>query len=75
MRGVRRKLKASEERTLRIDAANCRALAATISDAQARRKLEAIAADYESQASALEALEVPRLAVDEGSTVQCREGQ
>ncbi|MDB5362180.1 MAG: hypothetical protein JWO51_3477 [Rhodospirillales bacterium] len=56
MRGVRRKPKASEERALRIDAANCRALAATISDSQGRRKLEAIAADYESQAAALEAL-------------------
>jgi len=51
----------TEVKTLRIEAANCRTLAARISDEQGRRKLEAMAADYEDQAAALEAQDLARL--------------
>lgn len=53
--------KMTEVKTLRIEAANCRTLAARISDEQGRRKLEAMAADYEDQAAALEAQDLARL--------------
>jgi hypothetical protein len=47
--------KTSEAKTLWIDAANCRTLAERIGNAQGRRKLEAMEADYDLQAATLEA--------------------
>jgi hypothetical protein len=55
--------KISEPKTLRTEAANCRTLAARISDEQGRRKLEAMATDYENQATALETAELLDLSV------------